>query len=191
MRWLETGQAGRRCVVVGCERRVKPGQVVCLDHRGTRAGREARRAATRLLAEAGKAVAVAEEGSVTEGRRMADEFWRKVEQGTFAGLMEEPLQRVMAEAAEEDQLELEIGGLRVLLVRLLTEEEDLSKQALGASRVVQALARAVRTRAAVRAMGPNPWDQSLEEVLAQVEAGLLPVVGPGQPDEEEGYEDGG
>ena len=115
--------------------------------------------------------------------RAAGEFWRKVQRGEFTALLEEPLQRVVAEAAEEQGLDLEIGGLRVLLVRRLAE--DVAKQALGASRVVQALTQAVRARAAMQAMGPNPWDRSLQEVLAELAAGLLPMVGPGRDDEDE------
>ena len=101
----------------------------------------------------------AEAEGEAEARRAA--FRRRVERGEYRGLLEAPLPEVMAQAAAERGLAAEAGALRVVLARLLAEEADLGKLALGVARVATASARLAQAR---QTLGDGPKSE-LEEAM--------------------------
>ncbi|MGH2534890.1 MAG: hypothetical protein ACRDJW_21730 [Thermomicrobiales bacterium] len=130
----------RTCAVEGCARQVARGKVVCAAHGRTRAGREVQTAVQRLAGEMTTAAA-----RVNEGRRDEEElagiFRRRIEGGEYGALLEAPLRAVVRQAAMERTLAEEMGALRIAAKRLLMEEEDPARMALGLSRVTTALGR--------------------------------------------------
>jgi hypothetical protein len=84
-----------------------------------------------------------------ERRRVAEVFRRRVARGEYGGLFDEPVRRILAQAAEEKALDQELGALRFMMARLLMEDGDPVRQALGISRVATAAARIVKTGASI------------------------------------------
>jgi hypothetical protein len=84
-----------------------------------------------------------------ERARVREVFRRRVMRGEYGGLFDEPVRRILAEAAEEKGLDVELGALRLMMARLLMEDGDPIKQAVAISRVATAAARIVKTGAAI------------------------------------------
>jgi hypothetical protein len=167
------GERGRRCLVEGCGRFVRAGEVVCADHRAAGEGRDAQVALRRLAesvtarAEGGRREA---DGDEEERARAREGFRRRVERGDYRGLLDARLREVMAQAAEERGLREEIGALRFAMVRLLAEEEDAGKLALGVSRLANASARLARTQRELD-QGHEPLNEAISEILRQLDGG--------------------
>ncbi len=136
---------GRRCVVSGCGRSVRPGQAVCGGHRRTVEGSEAQRAARRMAA-ADEAARVDEggEGRDPKGTPAAERFRRRLERGDYRALLDEGVREVMAQGAAERGIAEEMGAIRFAMMRLLAEEEDPVRLSLGVSRLANASARLAR-----------------------------------------------
>jgi hypothetical protein len=77
-------------------------------------------------------------------------FHSRVESGDFAILFSGKMQATLDQAAEDAQLGLELGALRVALVRALQEIEDPGELSTMVSRLANASARTARANAAVR-----------------------------------------
>jgi hypothetical protein len=77
-------------------------------------------------------------------------FRSRVESGEYAILFSGKLQATLAQAAEDAQLGLELGAVRVALVRALQEIEDPGELSTMVSRLANASARTARANAAVR-----------------------------------------
>ena len=149
---MGTPRNGRRCLATGCERRVRSGHALCLDHERGAFGRELEAAVGRMARRVGAAFAAADgdEGSGAE-RRAAAEFGRRLARGEYGGLFDGRLREVMAQAAAERGLAEEIGALRVVLARLLaTEGEDPRRVAHAVARVAGTTVRAVGAQRARR-----------------------------------------
>jgi len=158
--------AGRRCAVAGCGRFVGKGKVVCPDHGRGGEGRAVSGAIGRLAR--GIEDAAAAGAGLGEGRAR---FARAVARGEFGELFGGRLREVLAGAAAERGLTEELGALRVALVRLLSEEEDAGKLALGVARLAHATARLRREeRALAEAGGVAEWDAVVAQVLAELDA---------------------
>jgi hypothetical protein len=76
-------------------------------------------------------------------------FRERLARGEYRGLFEPPLGEVLLQAAAEQGLADELGAVRVALARLLAEEEDASKLAVGVARLVVVAIQAVKTRRAI------------------------------------------
>lgn len=100
----------------------------------------------------------------------ADAFRRRLAGGDYRGLFEEPLPEVMAQAAAERGLETEVGALRLVLARLLAEETDLGKLALGIARVTTASARLAQTRRALGDGATSEWEEAMQAALDDLDA---------------------
>ncbi len=111
-----------------------------------------------------------EEGRDRERRRAAAEtFRRRVARGEYRGLFDERLGRVMAQAAATRALDDELGALRFVLARLLAEEEDTGKLALGVARVSRAAARVELARRRIDAGRDDELAEALARVLAEMD----------------------
>jgi hypothetical protein len=74
-------------------------------------------------------------------------FQRRVATGEYAELFDVPVRAILEQAGRTAGLAQEMGALRYVLARVLAEEEDPVRQALGVSRVTSAAARVARVRA--------------------------------------------
>lgn len=73
-------------------------------------------------------------------------FRANVATGSYHAVVGRPLRRALREAARDPGLEAEIGALRLALARLLQEEGDVSRLALGVSRLARVAVQAARLR---------------------------------------------
>jgi hypothetical protein len=92
-------------------------------------------------------------------------------------LFDEPVRRILEQAAEEKSLDQELGLLRMMMARLVVEEGDAVKQAMAMSRLATAAARVVKTQLEVGG-GRDTLQEWISEVLKE--------VGPGAREIEEG-----
>jgi hypothetical protein len=82
-------------------------------------------------------------------------------------LFDEPVRRILAQAAAEAGLDRELGALRLVLARLLMEDDDPVRQAVAVTRVATA-ARIVRTQAAVGGQR-DTLQEWIHEVLTELD----------------------
>ena len=116
---MGTPRNGRRCLATGCERRVRSGHALCLDHERGAFGRELEAAVGRMARRVGAAFAAADEDEGPGAqRRAAAAFERRLARGEYGGLFDGPLQAAMAQRA----IEGEVGdGLTQALAEILAE----------------------------------------------------------------------
>lgn len=138
----------RRCVVPGCERYGRRGRAVCPDHVRSEVGQDLKIATRRVASEVTRilGMGMADEEERERRRLAAARFRRRLERGDYGALFDPRLRQVMGQAAAERSLRDEIGALRVVLARLLVEEQDPRKQAAGVAKVAAASVRAVKTQ---------------------------------------------
>ena len=141
-----------RCEAAGCGRFVRAGAVRCREHGG----------------DTGDGDAVGT-GSGT-GTRAARRFRELLARGEYRALFEPPLGEVLTQAAAERPLLDEIGALRVALARLLAEEEDASKLAVGVARLAGVAIQAAKAQRTISGDEAN----GLTDALAHI----LDVLGP-------------
>jgi hypothetical protein len=163
---------GRRCLAEGCGRLVRPGKAMCRDHDRT----EEARAVAEEVRKMGVAVVRAVggqggRGTDVERERAREGFRRGLERGEYRALVDGRVREVFAQAAEDGGLADEVGALRFVLMRLLAEEEDLGKLAMGVSRIATATARVLKTQEGL--IGAR---DTLQEAIDQIleEGGLRP-----------------
>lgn len=102
----------------------------------------------------------------TEERRdrAAEAFQQRLERGTYRDLFDQRIAGVIARAGSEGSLKDEIGALRLVLARVLAEEEDPARLATSIPRIVDAVVRAVRAQRTLS----GTMAEDLTEVLTQV-----------------------
>ncbi len=170
----------RGCLVEGCGRWVKAGKVVCGVHARTEVGRAIVGEVRGLLRELER-VGEAMEGE--DGERVAGEaakeavreVRRRVGRGDFGRLLGESKGRQGAEGVLGRALEDEMAALRVLLWRLIGDEEvDVVRQAQAVSQVVGMTVRAAREQAIMRRAGEGVERRRIVavlELLGEVDGG--------------------
>ncbi len=117
-------------------------------------------------AEGGGRRAGAEEGE--RRRELEERFRRRVEAGEYRELLDGRMRQVIEQGAAVDGLEEEMGAARYMLMRLLVEEEDIGKQALGVSRIITAAARVARARAAIGTREEDTLTAFVNERLREI-----------------------
>ena len=186
---MGTPRNGRRCLATGCERRVRSGHALCLDHERGAFGRELEAAVGRMARRVGAAFAAADgdEGPGAQ-RRAAAEFGRRLAQGEYRGLLDDHLRTVMKQAAAKQGVLEEIGALRVVLARLLsTEHEDPLRLAHGVARVAGTAIRAVAAQRPLEAGEPGEeFEAAVKHLIRSMEERE-----ERSDDPEERWEDGG
>ena len=89
----------------------------------------------------------------------------------FEQQIEEVVARFASEAGlERESLSEEIGALRIVLARLLAEEDDPSRLASSIPRIVDAVVRAVRAQRSISGVLAEGLTQAVTQVL--IELGL-------------------
>jgi hypothetical protein len=98
------------------------------------------------------------------------EFRRRLEEGEYRRLFDEKLKQVIAQAAIERGLADEIGALRVVLARLLLEEDDLSKLVSGVARLASVTVQAARAQRTIAGEVGDGLAEAINQYLAELEA---------------------
>ena len=96
------------------------------------------------------------------------EFRARLARGEYRALFEPPLGEVLTQAAAEQGLADEIGALRVAMARLLAEEEDASKMAVGVARLAGVAIQAVKARQAIEEGTSGELTAALSRMLDEV-----------------------
>jgi hypothetical protein len=98
----------------------------------------------------------------------ASAFQRLLASGQLAELLNRRLAQALAEAGHRDTLTDEIGALRVILLRLLDEEDDPHRLAADVSRLVNAIVRALRAQRTLAGETAGDLTELVTRVLAEV-----------------------
>jgi hypothetical protein len=105
------------------------------------------RGAEQCRAHQPASVPVGQPTEAGEGRdRTAGDFQQQLERGSYRDLFDQRVAGVIARAGSEGSLTGEIGALRLVLARILAEEEDPARLATSIPRIVDAVVRAVRAQ---------------------------------------------
>jgi hypothetical protein len=97
------------------------------------------------------------------------EFRRRLDEGDYRRLFDEKLKEVIAQAAVERGLADEIGALRVVLARLLLEEDDLSKLVTGVARLASVTVQAARAQRAIVGEAADGLTEAIAQILAELD----------------------
>jgi hypothetical protein len=103
-------------------------------------------------------------GPPLEERDAAELFQERLAQGDYRSLLEPEVWEAIDSAGAERGLSNEIGLLRLVLVRLLSEEPDPSRLAQGVARVAGVLVQAARAQRTISGESA----ESLLEAVAQI-----------------------
>jgi hypothetical protein len=137
----------RVCAMPECDTKAVSRSLFCGYHQRTAVGEAGARELRQLTREMERL------GRITNGeakKREVGKFRKRVESGDFAILFSGKMQETLDRAAKDAELTMELGALRVALVRALQEIEDPAELSTMISRIANASARTVRANAAVR-----------------------------------------
>jgi hypothetical protein len=138
----------QRCAHVGCGRFVRRGDGFCARHRDG-------------AGSAGRAPPF-EEGDA------AERFQERLAQGDYRSLLDPEVWEAIDSAGAERGLSNEIGLLRVVLVRLLSEESDPSRLAQGVARVTSVLVQAARAERAISGESAGGLLEAVAQILNEI-----------------------
>jgi hypothetical protein len=124
-----------------------------------------------LASEVNQAIEAVETGVAArqERARRAKRFRERLEEGNYRALFDDYLARVITEAAAERGLVEEIGALRLVLARLLVEEDDLSKLAANVARVASVAVQAARAQRAITGEVAQGLTEALTQILIELD----------------------
>jgi hypothetical protein len=95
-------------------------------------------------------------------------FQRLLASGRLADLLSQRLAQALAEAGRRETLTDEIGALRVVLLRLLDEEDDPHRLATDIARIVNAIVHALRAQRVLAGDTTGDLNELVTRVLAEV-----------------------
>src|SRR5918998_441108 len=96
-------------------------------------------------------------------------FRTRLESGDYRALLGRRLGEVMAEAAGEAGVGDELGALRIVMARLLTEEDDLVVQAQLVARIASVSIQAARAQRAISGQLAESLTEALTTILTDIE----------------------
>jgi hypothetical protein len=96
-------------------------------------------------------------------------FRARLESSDYRELLGERLGEVMAEAAAEAGVADELGALRIVMARLLTEEEDLVVMARLIARIASVSIQAARVQRAISGQLAESLTEALTTILAELD----------------------
>ncbi|MEJ7837211.1 MAG: hypothetical protein WKF81_00220 [Thermomicrobiales bacterium] len=108
------------------------------------------------------------------------EFVQRLQDGNYRALYGEHLNSIFSQAVEqfaELGLSEEIGSLRVVLARLLAEEDDLNRLAMNVARVVSVTLRTVQAHHELTGQSASDILDELSKALDEL-GGLAPITNP-------------
>lgn len=138
-----------RCAEPGCGRFTRRGQDFCGRH----------------------------DGEIADGPGAVDAnlFRLRLAQGEFQSLLDAPLRDAIAQAGGQRGLTSEIGALRVVLARLLLEEDDLDRLVSGVTRLSGAVVQAARAERQIAGDQRDWFVTAIDNILTEIQA-----AGPGE-----------
>lgn len=137
----------KRCGEAGCGRFVRRGEEFCARHEGSGDS-------------VGRAPPFDEQDAVAL-------FQERLALGDYRSLLEPEVWDVIDTAGTERGLSNEIGLLRVVLVRLLSEESDPSRLAQGVARVTSVLVQAARAQRALSGEAADGLAEAVTQILME------------------------
>ena len=137
----------RLCAMPECEGRAVSRSLFCAYHHETALGEAGARELRQLNREMERLGRITDKEAKGHAVR---KFRSRVESGDFAILFSGKMQETLERAAEDAQLGLELGALRVTLVRALQEIEDPGELSTMVARLANASARTARASVAMR-----------------------------------------
>jgi hypothetical protein len=149
--------------VPNCPRYAASGSVVCWSHRKTRTGRRWDSTVRQAVHDAGQAI---DQGDESEA---AEKFRRRLARGEYRDLFDAPLSRILGQAAERHDLDDELGAVRYALARLLAEEPDPSRLALGVARLTHAAVATSRERREFQQTQADGLTEAMPPILAELD----------------------
>ena len=123
-----------------------------------------------LSARAGQ-VGEIELEAVERRQAAAAAFRQRLEDGDYRGLFGERLGELMAQAAADGGVSDELAVLRIVMARLLAEEEDPVTLAKAVSRVAAVSIQAARAQRAINGQLAEGLTDALTTILADLDAG--------------------
>ena len=141
----------QRCTAAGCGRFAKRGEACCQRHRDDTAD-PGGRAPPAGMVEAASAAA----------------FRERLAGGDYRALLGPGVWSAIAQAGAATDLRGEIGLLRVVLARLLLEEDDPARLAQGTARVAGALVQAARAQHALSGDSADGLTDAVTRILAEL-----------------------
>lgn len=155
-----------------CTRRTLAGSTVCGPHRKTSAARAWDATVRQAAQDADAAIAHGAESDA------AHRFRRRVARGEYRDLFDDALARILAQAAARQDVDDEIGAVRYALARLLAEEQDPSRLALGVTRLTRAAVATSRERRESKQDQPDGLTEAMTRILADLDMKIesLPVI---------------
>lgn len=101
-------------------------------------------------------------------------FQERLEARSYTALYDDPIANVMHQAATmvaEQGLLDELGALRIVLARLVMEEQDLSRLAANVTRVAHVAVQAARAQRVISGAAAEGLTNALTQVLIEVNPG--------------------
>lgn len=98
-------------------------------------------------------------------------FQERLEARSYTALYDDPIANVMHQAAAmvaEQGLLDELGALRIVLARLVMEEQDLSRLATNVTRVAHVAVQAARAQRVISGAAAEGLTNALTQVLIEV-----------------------
>lgn len=156
----------KHCQVKGCGRFTRAGQVFCSRHPN---GEEMPARDSGGSADSGKSPAPAR-GTPAETVDVIG-FQERLEARSYRALYDDPIASVMHQAAAmvaEQGLLDELGALRIVLARLVMEEQDLSRLATNVTRVAHVAVQAARAQRVISGATAEGLTNALTQVLIEI-----------------------
>jgi hypothetical protein len=154
----------RRCGAPGCTNFARGRTAFCAAHKGE--------AVRRPEAPAGEAFAERMAREDAERRAEAARVFReRLDDGDYRGLFGERLTGLMTQAAAEGGVDDEIAVLRIVMARLVAEEDDPVTLAKAISRVAAVSIQAAKARRAISGQLAEGLTDAITAILADLDGG--------------------
>ena len=118
-----------------------------------------------------------EREAVERRQAAAAAFRQRLESGDYRGLFGERLGELMAQAAADVGVKDELAVLRIVMARLLAEEEDPVTLANAVARVASVSIQAARAQRAISGQLAEGLTDAMTTILTELEAGVGRGVG--------------
>ena len=161
-----------RCHAPGCRTLTRASAGYCVAHKHLGPGQ--RPAGEERVGHAGREEHFTEQlerEAVERRQAAAAEFRQRLEAGDYRGLFGERLGELMAQAAADGGVTDELAVLRIVMARLLAEEEDPVTLAKAVSRVASVSIQAARAQRAITGQLAEGLTDAMTTILAELEAG--------------------
>jgi hypothetical protein len=135
----------RVCAMPECESRAVPRSLFCGYHQQTAVGEAGARELRQLTREMERMGRITDKEAKAHAVR---KFRRRVESGDFAILFSGKMQETIERAAEDAELGMELGSVRVALALAIQQIDDPERLSMAISRLANASARTVRANTA-------------------------------------------